>query len=44
MVQFDYDEDMVPLHGMYGSMDADVEVQRLIKRAELTAPNAFSRE
>ena len=25
-----------PLHGMYGSMEAECEVQRTIKRAELT--------
>ena len=37
MVQLDYDEEMGPLHGMYGSMEAELEVQRTIKRAELTA-------
>ena len=37
VVQLDYDEEMVPLHGMYGSMDAEFEVQRTIKRSELTA-------
>ena len=26
-----------PLHGMYGSMEPELEVQRTIKRAELTA-------
>ena len=26
-----------PLHGMYGSMDAELEVQHTIRRAELTA-------
>ena len=26
-----------PLHGMYGSMEAEFEVQRTIKRVELTA-------
>ena len=36
-VQLDYDEEMGPLHGMYGSMEAEYEVQRTIKRAELTA-------
>ena len=36
-VQLDYDEEMVPLRGMYGSMEAELEVQRTIKRAELTA-------
>ena len=37
VVQLDYDEELVPLHGMYGSMEAEFEVQRTIKRAELTA-------
>ena len=30
------DEEMGPLCGMYGSMEAEYEVQRTIKRAELT--------
>ena len=37
MVQLDYDEELGPFHGMYGSMEAELEVQRTIKRAELTA-------
>ena len=37
MVQLDYDEEMGPLHGMCGSMEAECELQRTIKRAELTA-------
>ena len=37
VVQLDYGEEMGPLYGMYGSMEADYEVQRTIKRAELTA-------
>ena len=37
MAQLNYDEELRPLHGMYGSMEADFEVQRTIKRAELTA-------
>ena len=37
VVQLDYDEEMGPLHGMCGSMEAEFEVQRTIKRAELTA-------
>ena len=41
VVQLDYDEEMEPelepLHGMCGSMEAEFEVQRIIKRAELTA-------
>ena len=36
VVQLDYDEEMGPLHGMYGSMEAELEVERTIKRAELT--------
>ena len=26
MVQLDYEEEMEPLHGMYGSMEAELEV------------------
>ena len=37
VVQLDYDEELGPLRGMYGSMEAEFEVQRIIKRAELTA-------
>ena len=37
VVQLDFDEELGPLHGMYGSMDAELEIQRTIKRAELTA-------
>ena len=37
MVQLDYEEEMGPLYGMYGSMEAEYEVERTIKRAELTA-------
>ena len=37
VVQLDYDEEMGPLHGMCGSMEAEYEVLRTIKRAELTA-------
>ena len=37
VVQLDYDEEMVSLHGMFGWMEAQYEVQRTIKRAELTA-------
>ena len=33
----DYDEEMGPLHGMCGSMEAELEVQRATKRAELAA-------
>ena len=34
VVQMDYDEELGLLHGMYGSMEAALEVQRTIKRAE----------
>ena len=37
MVQLDSDEEMGLLRGMHGSMEAELEVQRTIKRAELTA-------
>ena len=37
VVQLDYDEEMGPLRGMYGLMEAEFEVQRTIKRADLTA-------
>ena len=33
----DFDEDLGPLCGMYGSMVAELEVDSTIKRAELTA-------
>ena len=35
--QLDLDEEMGPLFGMYGTLNAELEVQRTIKRAELTA-------
>ena len=37
VVQLDYDEEMGSLHGMFGSMEAEFEVQRTIGRTELTA-------
>ena len=37
MVQLDHDEEMVPMHGMYGTLDAELDLQLTIKRAELTA-------
>ena len=37
MVQLHCDEELGLLHGMYCSMEAEFEVQRTIKRAELTA-------
>ena len=33
----DRGEEMEPVRGMYGTLDAEFEVQRTIKRAELTA-------
>ena len=36
-VQLDYDEELGPLHGMYGLTEAELEVQRTIKRVDLTA-------
>ena len=36
-VQLDYDEELAHLHGMYGLTEAELEVQRTIKRVELTA-------
>ena len=37
VVRLGHDEEMGPMHGMYGTLDAELEVQRTIKRAELTA-------
>ena len=37
MAQLAYDEELEPLHEKNGSMDAEFEVQRTTKRAELTA-------
>ena len=36
VVPLDRDEEMLPIRGMYGTLDADLDVQRTIKRAELT--------
>ena len=30
-VQLDHDEEMGPMHGMHGTLDADLEVQRTNK-------------
>ena len=38
VVQVEHDEELRPMHGMYGTLDADVEVRRTIQRAE---PAAF---
>ena len=32
VVQLDYDEELGPLHGMYGSMEAGFDVQRTVER------------
>ena len=37
VVQLDFDEVMEPFCGMYGSMEAEYEVQRTVKGTELTA-------
>ena len=36
VVQSDFDGELGPVYGMYGTMDAYLEVQRTIKRTELT--------
>ena len=36
-MQIDHDEEMVPMHGMQCTLDAEFEVQRIINRAQLTA-------
>ena len=37
VVQLDHDEELGPMHWMYGTLEAGPEVQRTIKRAELMA-------
>ena len=37
VVQLDHEEEMEPTHGMCGTLDAELDLQRAIKRAELTA-------
>ena len=37
VVQLDYDEELGPLHGLHGSMEAVFEVQRTINKKALTA-------
>ena len=37
VVQLDYDDELGLVHGMYGSMEAEFEVQRTVKRVELAA-------
>ena len=36
-MQLDHDEEMGSMHGMCGTLDAQLEVQRIMKRAALTA-------
>ena len=33
----DHDDEVVPMHGMYGTFDAELEAQHTMKKAELTA-------
>ena len=45
MVQLDHEEHEIGrLHGMYGSMEAEFEVQRTTKRVELTPSSACSKK
>ena len=44
VVQLEYGEEMGPLHGMCGSEETELEVQRTIKRTELTAFLCLFRE
>ena len=37
VVQLDHDEERGPMHGRYGTLDAEFEVQRTMGRAEFTA-------
>ena len=41
VVQLDYDEELGPLHAMYGSMEAEFEVPRTVKRPQLTTCLCF---
>ena len=36
-MKLDHDAEMEPMHGMYGTLDVELDVVRTIKRAELTA-------
>ena len=36
-IYLDHDEEMGPMHGMYGTLDAGLEEERTMKKAELTA-------
>ena len=37
VVQLDHDEELGPMHDMYGTLEAGLEVHRTVKRAEMTA-------
>ena len=37
LVQLDHDEEIGPMHGMYGTLEAELVVQRTMERAELMA-------
>ena len=41
VVELDYDEEVEPLLGMYGSVEAEFDVQRTIKMAQLMAILCF---
>ena len=43
-MHLDHDDEMGPMHGIYGTLDAELELQRTIKRAELTAFLRLTRE
>ena len=43
LAQLDHDEKVGPMHGMYGTLDAELEVQRTIKRSELRPSCALER-
>ena len=44
VVQLDNDKEMGPMHEMYGTLDAELEIQRTIKGSELTAFLCFFRK
>ena len=44
MVQLEHDEETGSMHGMYETLDAQLEVQRAIKGAELTTFLCFFRK
>ena len=44
VVPLDHHEEMGPMHGMYGTLEAELEVQRTIKRGQLTAHSVSPQE